>query len=232
VESLAHYERVGAVATVTMDDGKVNVMSLVMQEALRDALDRAESDKAIVVLAGRPGVFSAGFDLKTLQAGGSDAKAMVTGGFELSERVLSFPSPVIVACSGHAIAMGLFLLLSADYRVGSEGPFKYQANEVAIGLTMPRAAVEVLRQRLSPACLPRAVTLSETFSPANAVSAGILDEVVAEGEVIARALQVAEMAATLDPGVHRASKLRVRQQALEALRIAIDADNQEFTSRL
>jgi enoyl-CoA hydratase len=215
-----------------MDDGKVNVISLAMQAALHEALDRAESDKATVVLAGRPGVFSAGFDLKTLQAGGSDAKAIVIGGFELSERLLSFPFPVIVACRGHAIAMGMFLLLSSDYRVGSEGPFKFQANEVAIGLTMPRAAVEVLRQRLSPACLSRAVTLSETFDPANAVSAGILDEIVAEDEVVRRALQIAQTTTMLDPEAHRKSKLRLREHALEALRAAIEADNKEFSARL
>jgi len=202
-----------------------------MQAAIHDALDRAESDKAIVVLAGRPGVFSAGFDLKTLQAGGSDAKAMVIGGFELSERLLSFPSPIVIACSGHAIAMGMFLLLSGDYRVGPDGPFKFQANEVAIGLTMPRAAVEVLRQRLSPACLTRAVTLSETFTPTNAVSAGVLDEVVSEEEVMTKARQIAEMAATLDPDAHRASKFRVRQSALEALRRGIDADTDELNFR-
>jgi enoyl-CoA hydratase len=232
VESLVRYELSGSVATVTMDDGKVNVMSNAMQAALHHALDRAESDKAIVVLAGRSGVFSAGFDLTTLRAGGPDARTMVIGGFALSARLLSFPSPVIVACSGHAIAMGLFLLLSGDYLVGTEGPFKFQANEVAMKLTMPRAAVEILRQRLSPACFPRAATLSESFNPANAVSAGILDEVVTEDELIARVQQIAESTTTLDPDAHRKSKLRVRERTLEALRAALEADSEEFTARL
>jgi enoyl-CoA hydratase len=230
MESPVLYESTDRIATLTMDDGKVNVMSLGMQEALHHALDRAESDNAVVVLAGRPGVFSAGFDLKTLRAGGPDAQAMVIGGFELAERLLSFPCPVVIACSGHAIAMGMFLLLSGDFRVGPEGPFKFQANEVAIGLTVPRAAIEVLRQRMSPGCFPRAVTLAETFTPANAVAAGILDEVVPESEVAATARRVAEMATTLHSAAHRDSKLRVRQSALEALRIGIEADRAEFTS--
>ena len=80
---------------------------------------------------------------------------MVIGGFELSERLLSFSRPVIIVCSGHAIAMGLFLLLSGDHRIGPEGPFKFQANEAVIGVTIPNAAVESLRQRLTPACLSR-----------------------------------------------------------------------------
>jgi enoyl-CoA hydratase len=232
MQALVKYELVGSVATVTMDDGKVNVISNAMQSALHHALDQAESDKAPVVLAGRPGVFSAGFDLSTLRGGGVDAQTMVIGGFALSERVLSFPAPVIVACTGHAIAMGMFLLLSGDYLVGAQGSFKFQANEVAMKLTMPRAAVEILCQRLSPACLPRAVTLSETFDPANAVSAGILDEVVAEDELIARALQIAEITTALDPRAHRKSKMRVRERSLRALRAAIEADSEEFIDRL
>src|SRR4051812_25889383 len=94
------------VATITMDDGKVNALSLPMQSQLGAALDRAlATDAAAVVLAGRPGVFSAGFDLPTLQAGGEDAIAMLQGGFVLAERLLTFPRPVIVACPGHVIAM-------------------------------------------------------------------------------------------------------------------------------
>jgi enoyl-CoA hydratase len=232
MESLVHYELDGAIAKVTMDDGKVNVMSLAMQAALQNALDRAEADQAVVMLTGRPGVFSAGFDLPTLRTGGPDAKAMVLGGFELSKRMLSFPRPVIIACSGHAIAMGLFLLLSGDHLVGPEGRFKFQANEVVIGVSIPNAAVEILRQRLTPGCLARAVALAETFTPTNAVSSGILDEVVPPDDVLARALEIAALASTLDPHAHRIAKLRARRQSLEALRAGIDADDAELAALL
>ncbi len=146
---LLSYELNDSIATITLDDGRVNVLSPRMLSDINGALDRAEADDAIVVLAGRPGVFSAGFDLKILRAGGDEALAMLRAGFELAARVLSFPKPVVVACSGHAIAMGVFLLLSGDYRVGAAGPYKITANEVAIGLTMPRTAVEICRQRLA-----------------------------------------------------------------------------------
>lgn len=127
------------VATVTMDDGKVNALSLSLFEELNSAFDQALSDNAVVALLGRPGVFSAGFDLTVLRGGGPDAIPMLQAGFKLAERMLSFPNPIVVACSGHAIAMGVFLLLSGDYRIGVTGPFQITANEVAIGLTMPRA---------------------------------------------------------------------------------------------
>src|SRR5215469_825423 len=141
--SLIGYQLAHSVATVTMDDGKVNVLSSRMIYEVTRALDRALDDAAAaVVLAGRPGVFSAGFDLPALRAGGRAATSMLRDGFELAERLLSYPRPVVIACTGHAIAMGAFLLLSGDYRVGAAGPHKITANEVAIGVTLPRAAVQ------------------------------------------------------------------------------------------
>ena len=180
------------VATVTMDDGKVNALSPALQAELHAALDQAQADGAVVVVAGRDGVFSAGFDLDTLNAGG-EAIAMVEGGFELAARVLAFPAPVVMACTGHAVAMGVFLLLSGDYRVGASGPYRLQANEVAIGLTLPHAAAEVLRQRLTPAAFDRAAVLGEAFGPMQGVAAGFLDRVVPPGRVLAEAGAHAEM---------------------------------------
>src|SRR4051812_25859574 len=120
------------VATITMDDGKVNVLSLQMLAELNAALDEAADAGAVVALLGRRLVFSAGFDLPTLTGGGEDGLTMLRGGFELSERLLSFPTPVVIGCTGHAIAMGLFLLLSGDLRIGAAGSSKLVANEVAI----------------------------------------------------------------------------------------------------
>ena len=150
-----------SVATIVMDDGKSNVISPRMLSQLNHALDRAEKENAVVVLTGREGIFSAGFDLKILKSGVFNAFNMLIGGFSLSKRLLSFPTPVVIACNGHAMAMGSFLLLSGDYRIGVAGGFKIAANEVEIGLTMPHSAVEICRQRLKPAHLDRTVLLSE-----------------------------------------------------------------------
>jgi enoyl-CoA hydratase len=222
--TLASYRLDGAVATITLDDGKVNVMSPAMLAAINGALDQAAADQAAIVLTGRPGVLSAGFDLATLRAGGAPATAMVEAGFELSARLLSFPAPVVVACPGHAIAMGLFLLLSGDYLIGADGPFRFAANEVAIGLTMPRAAVEVLRYRLAPAAFLRALTLSEPFAPATALAAGILDEVVPADALAAAARDRAAAAAALDRAALAGSKARIRAQQVRAVQAAIEAD--------
>src|SRR5215468_869589 len=172
------YTLADGVATITMDDGKVNALSPHMLGELNAALDRAQADEAAVVLTGRSGLFSAGFDLAVLRAGGPAAAAMVRSGFELAARLLGFPAPVLAACSGHAVAMGAFLLLAADYRIGVAGPFRITANEVAIGVTMPQAAIELCQARLAPAAFSRAVMLAEVFSPEDAAAAGFLDQVV------------------------------------------------------
>ena len=161
----------------------MNVLSRQMLRDIDGALDRAVADGATVVLTGRPGVFSAGLDLRVLRAGGEEAIALLRAGFELAARVLSFPEPVVIACTGHAIAMGAFLLLSGDYRVGAAGPYKITANEVAIGFTMPRPAVEICRQRLAPAHFNRAVVNAEVYPPDAAAVAGFLDRVVGEAQL-------------------------------------------------
>jgi enoyl-CoA hydratase len=221
---LVSYQLQDSVAIITLDDRKVNVLSRQMLRDIDGALDRAAADGAVVVLTGRPGVFSAGFDLPVLRAGGEDAPALVRAGFELAARVLSFPKPVVIACTGHAIAMGAFLLLSGDYRVGAAGPYKITANEVAIGVTMPRAAVEICRQRLAPSHFSRAVVTAEVYAPDAAVAAGFLDRVVDEAQLADAAQDVAQQLRALDMDAHAATKLRARDKTLAAIRAAIDLD--------
>jgi enoyl-CoA hydratase len=232
VGELVRYSLNGAIASIAMDDGKVNVLSPAMLAQINTALDQAELDKAVVVLTGRTGVFSAGFDLSTLRAGGEPAAAMLRAGFDLAERILSFPTPVLVACTGHAIAMGAFLVLSGDYRIGVAGPYKITANEVAIGLTLPQAAVEICRQRLSPAHFNRATIIAEVFSPAGAVEAGFLDRVVDAAELDDAASSVAADLSTLDMTAHGATKLRVRKRALAAVHEAIELDADGYAAAM
>lgn len=221
---LVSYHLEDSIATITMDDGKVNALSIDMLTELGDALDRAEADRAVVLLTGREAVFSAGFDLAVLGSGGEKAVAMLRAGFELAERMLSFPRPVLIACPGHAVAMGVFLLLSGDYRIGVAGPYKITANEVAIGLTMPLAAIEICRQRLAPSHLNRAVILAEVFSPEDAIAAGFLDRVVQSSELQDTARSAAKALTKLDGVAHVATKLLARDHSLRAIRSAIDAD--------
>jgi len=230
--SLVNYRTETSSVRITMDDGKVNALSPQMLDELHAAFERASTEGLPVVLSGREGIVSAGFDLKVLNAGGSAAADLLHAGFTLAERVLSFPTPVVFACTGHTIAMGFFLLLSADYRIGVAGPYKLTANEVAIGMSIPRAAVEVCRHRLVPGYLDRVVILAEVFSPETAVAAGILDRVVEATELDGAVNELVTQLATLDMGAHRHAKLRVRAGALAALKEAIAADDVEFRAAI
>ncbi|GAC1444374.1 MAG: crotonase/enoyl-CoA hydratase family protein [Mycobacteriales bacterium] len=225
------YSVEASVATVGMDDGKANVIGPVMIAELNAALDQAQTDGAVVLLAGRPGVFSAGFDLSVLSAGDHKAVDMLLSGFRLAERLLAFPRPVVIACTGHAVAMGAFLLLSGDHRVGPAGPYKFVANEVAIGLTMPRSAVEILRQRLAPADFNRALILAQEYTGEDARRAGFFDELAEPEGVVTAATAGARRLSALDHAAHAASKLRAREPTLTALRRAIGLDAAELGSR-
>ena len=220
-----HCSLIDGVATVTMDDGRANALSPTMLDALGAAFDRAEADgAAAVVLAGRPGRFSGGFDLGVLVGGGPEAEAMVLGGFRLAERLLASSVPIVAACTGHAVAMGSFLLCAADLRIGAAGAFRIQANEVAIGITMPHPAIHLLRARLSPSAFDRAANLAEAFDPAAAVAAGFLDRVTEPDDVVRLAQEIAASYTGLDLHAHRQTKLRTRAALLDAVRDSIDAE--------
>jgi enoyl-CoA hydratase len=222
MNELATYERQGPIATITMDDGGVNALSVPMLRAVHAAFDQAERDRAVVVLTGRERCFSAGFDLKVFAGGGEPVLEMLHLGATLAERVLSFPTPVVVACTGHAVAAGAFLPLSADARLGADGPFQIGLSEVRIGLTVPWFAIEIARQRLHPAHFDRAVVCATMYSPSEAVAAGFLDRVLAPGKLCEASHQTAAALAELDPAAHAATKLRARGEALGRLRTAIE----------
>lgn len=219
------YSLENRIATITMDDGKVNALSIAMLEELHRAFDQAEQDGAVVVLSGREGFLSAGFDLKVFAGGSADAMLkMLTLGARLCERMLSFATPVVVASSGHAIAAGSFLVLSADARIGVDGPYQYGLNEVKIGLTVPWFAIEIARQRLGVADFDRAVISAAMFSPQEAASAGFLDRVVPAETLHDVSLQKAVELGELNVEAHAATKLRARAGSLKALRAAIESE--------
>jgi enoyl-CoA hydratase len=214
-----------------MDDGQQNVISPRMLRQIHRALDTAEKERAVVMLTGREGVLSAGFDLKILKSGVRDAFTMLTGGFELAARLLAFPTPVLIACSGHAIAMGAFLVLSGDYRLGAAGSFRIVTNEVAIGLTVPFSGIELCRQRLTPAHFVRAALLAEEHTPETAAEAGFLDRVVPAEDLLRESVDVARRFTELDLDAHYKTKLRARRHTLAALKSALRRDRLDFVAK-
>ncbi|MEP7705484.1 crotonase/enoyl-CoA hydratase family protein [Paraglaciecola sp. 25GB23A] len=212
------------VATLTLNNGKVNAISHQVVDEFNQALDLAEQQKAVVVITGQAGMLSGGYDLNVMRESMSAAMQLVEKGSRLSRRLLAFPFPVLVACSGHAVAKGAFLLLSADYRIGVEGKFKIGLNEVAIGMTMHYAGVEIARGRLSPVFFNRAVILAEMMSPQEAVTAGFLDKVVSEQEFLPMTAAIAQAMTKLDMKSHYQTKLKARAELLAILDESIIKD--------
>lgn len=209
---------------IRMDDGKANALSFDMLAQINGALDQAERTGKVVILAGRPGKFSAGFDLAVMGAGGDAMVDLLQQGANVSRRLLKFPTPVVLAVSGHALAMGALLLLSADYRIGTQGNYKIGLNEVAIGMTLPYFGVELAKDRLLKTHLSAAVGLAQVYDPDTAVTAGYLDEAVAEDELLPRAISLAEQLSALDMQAHLNTKNRVREGLNTALDGAFDRE--------
>jgi len=212
------------VATITIQNGKVNAISHQVIDQLNLALDQAEQAQAIVVLTGQAGIFSAGYDLNVMNQSMAAAKALSEKGSILAIRMLSFPYPLIAACSGHAVAKGAFLLLAADYRIGVDGAFKIGLNEVAIGMPMHFGGVELALGRLAPVFFNRSVILSEMVSPQEAVTAGFLDKVVCEAEFALTVQTIAQAMTTLDMKTHHQTKLKARAELLHVLDECIEKD--------
>lgn len=226
---LVTYRRDESVAVITLDDGKVNALGPAMQQAINAAVDSADRDEVgALVIAGNQRVFSGGFDLKVLTSGEvQPAVDMLRGGFELAYRLLSYPKPVVMACTGHAIAMGAFLLCSGDHRVAAPA-YNIAANEVAIGMTLPYAALAIMELRLTPSAYQQAVGLANTFFGETALAAGWVDEVALPDAVVTRATEAAREFANLSQPAHAATKLRARAAGLAALRAGIDGIEAEF----
>ncbi|VEF10147.1 hydratase [Pseudomonas fluorescens] len=228
MSELISYHLEDGIATLTLSNGKVNAISPDVIDAFNAALDQAVADRAVVIITGQPGILSGGYDLKVMTAGPKEAVALVTAGSTLARRLLSHPFPVIVACPGHAVAKGAFILLSADYRIGVDGPFSIGLNEVQIGMTMHHAGIELARDRLRRSAFHRSVINGEMFDPKSAVDAGFLDKVVSAEELQAAALAAARQLKKINMLAHKNTKLKVRKALLELLDDAIIQDQQHM----
>lgn len=226
MSDLVSYEIEDGIATLTLNNGKVNALSPAMFDALNDAFDKAEKDRAVIILTGQPGILSGGYDLKVMTSTPENAIALVTTGSTFTRRMLAHPFPIIVACPGHAIAKGAFLLLSADYRIGVEGAFNIGLNEVLIGMTMHHSGIEVARDRLTKPAFHRSVINGEIFNPRDALDAGFLDKVVPADELLEVAKATAQQLKKINMTAHKNTKLKARKTLLETLDQAILLDQQ------
>lgn len=212
------------IAIITMDDGKANAINPPMLEALNRCLDEAEKNAKAVVFTGRENRFSGGFDLKLMMSlPGEEVAALVKGGGRFAMRLYSSPLPIVAACTGHAVAMGCFFLLSSDVRIGAAGPYKIGANETAIGMVLPVFALELLKARIASSHLTQAAINAHLFDPEGAKDAGYLDQVVEAGVVLETAIATATALSALTGGAYHNNKKLIRKHTLGIVEPTVQA---------
>lgn len=223
-DPLLSYTLEGTTAIVRMDDGKANALSSAMISQLTSALERAEKEASAMILTGRPDRFCAGFDLKVMMSSPANAKALLMEGAELYMRLYGASVPLVIACTGHALAGGSLVLLTGDVRIGAQGAYRIGLNEVQIGLPVPVLAMELARDRITPTELGRATLEAKIYGPDEAAQVGYLDVAVPPDQVLARAKEEAARLGQLAKGAFVATKVRLRGKTIEHVRSSLAGD--------
>jgi enoyl-CoA hydratase len=218
------YTLEGTTAVVRMDDGKANALSEAMIEALLASLVRAEKEANAMVLVGRAERFCGGFDLKVMMSGPDNAKALLRRGSDLLMKLYGFSLPLVIACTGHALAGGALVLLTGDVRIGAAGAFRIGLNEVSIGLPVPVLAMELARDRITTTELGAATLESKIYNPEEAARVGYLDAVVPAGDVVARAMEEATRLGGLSKMAYGATKSRLRGKTITHIVDTLESD--------
>lgn len=218
---MLNYKLVGKVAVIGLDDGKANAVGHGFIDAVNEGLDQALQEASGALITGRPGVFSAGFDLKEFEKGPGATNALVNKGADMLLRIFRHPQPVVTACAGHAVAAGAFTLLASDVRIGTAGEFKIGLNETAIGMTLPVFGIQLAQARLSKRWQTRCAVQGELLDPADAQAAGFLDLVVDADTLFDRALSQASELAELPTPAYAANKLAMREPFIQAIKASL-----------
>lgn len=226
---IVRYELDGNVAVIRIDDGKANALSHAVIDALEASLRKAQAEARAVVLVGREGKFCAGFDLKTMTAGPDQAIGLLKVGIEFAHTLFLSPIPVVIAATGHGLAMGAVLLMAADLRIGADGPYKIGMNEVRIGMPVPRSALAFAENRLARTELVESIQLAKVYDPTGAIAAGYLDQVVPLAEVEATAVAAAhELADALHPTAFGLTREYLRQATADHVLAGLELDAGTF----
>lgn len=231
MSEMIEYTLNGKVAEIRLQNGKANAFSQAFTAAINEALDQAQEDDAAVLFVGNPGLFSAGFDLKVVQSGDKNAIAdMMVDGGKLCARLLEYPRPVIAAVTGHCMAQGVMLLMACDYSIAADGKFTLGMNETQIGIVMPQYAVELAKGRFQKNLWQRVVTQAELYDPKGARELGLIDDIVAEDELLNASREKAQQLADLDKRAFKGNKQLMRAELIDAMHQALEQDGPNILS--
>jgi enoyl-CoA hydratase len=216
---MIHIDWQDTVALVRMEHGKANAFDVDLSIGLRDELSALERSAAAIVLTGTAGIFSAGVDLFKVLDGGEDyLDSFLPALGEVLLAVFEWPRPVVAAINGHAIAGGCILACACDYRVMAEGPGRIGVPELSVGVPFPTAALEILRYAVPSVALQRLIFSGRVCPADEGLEVGLVDEVVGDDLLIARALEVAAKLAAVPGRSFEVAKRMLRRPTLERIR--------------
>ena len=218
-------DRGAGVRWLVLDRPPANAIDESLLGDLFAAVERAREDDAVraVVLTGAGAFFSGGFDLSAPRRE-EQGIAVMTESYRGAHRaLLALPKPTIARVAGHAIAGGLVLALACDYRLGIAGDWKLGLNEVAIGASYPKAAIEIVKLRLSHVQAAE-LTLGAALYPASqAVRLGVVEELLPAAEFEATVARRAARLAAFPREAYAHTKVALIAEALAR----IDAHTRE-----
>lgn len=215
------YQLKDDIALITIDDGKANAMNHEFIDGMNAAFDKAEAEAKAIVIQGREGMFSAGFDLKALAKGGDQAAQMLEKGMALMTRMYALPMPVISACEGHAIGMGAFILMASDNRLGADAEYTVNLPETAIGMPFTPVLMSLIKDRIVNTEQTVAVVQSKKYTPVGAVKAGFLDELVPADKLLESAMALAAQLTALPKAFYKTNKEDLRGDKLKIMRASL-----------
>ena len=222
-DSIATLSRENDISIIKLDDGKANAFSYDMLSQVNELLTKVPRDSGALVIAGREGLFSGGFDLKTLATGDMEKiTKMVQLGYCLLLELFSFDRPIVAAVSGHSIALGLFVTCSADYRIAIDGKYVCQANEVRNNMDIPTQIMEIIKARVNKKYFYSAVYHSDAYSVQESIEVGYIDEVVSEDQFMERVMEKAKELATLPHPFYANTKKTAQDDVRQKIADAID----------
>jgi enoyl-CoA hydratase len=197
-------ERHGGTAVLCLASGKLNAVTPLLLEEALDALAGIARDpevKAVILTGGESRFFSFGLDVAgLLPLARKDMAIVLDNLVAVLKNLFFFPKPVVAAVNGHAVAGGLLLAVTADYRIGAEGSFSIGLSEVNLGVAAPAVSLRIMAHQIGEARTREAALTGKIYNPAEALRLGLFHEVVPPDRLRHRAQEKASQLGGLPPG--------------------------------
>ena len=206
------------VALLVMRAPKANAIGEAWLARMDEILAQLEVDApAAMVMTGEGRAFSAGLNLpEIIELDRRGLQRFILSFSRTMLRVFSLPWPVVAAVNGHAIAGGCVLAMQADERIMAEGEGRIGLNEIQLGIGIPAVILETLRWQVPPSTLLPVALEGELVDPQRARALGLVQVVVAPGQLLSRARERARHLAGLPGAAFRQIKDNLRRPVREA----------------